>query len=740
MQWRLKFVLLVLVLLALGLPAMARDIPRPEHPLPIAERAEWLNLNGPWEFWETQDDNAEPTTFPDEIIVPFARESKLSGLERTEAVRNVWYRRTFTMPAWKSPRQRLHIMAADFRTRVWVNGTLVATAIGGNTPITADITAALRAGENEIKVHCFDDAEGGLQPLGKQTRKGGSQGIFYTRTTGIWQTVWLEGVGSTYLRDFRVRADANGFFEVVAEPEFVQPDMTLRVSIRDIQGESNFNSNPLTAPLTVQGQFMNVRPWSSRDPHLYDLTLQLVRSGQVLDEVNSYIGFRTVSIQGPRILINGEPVFQRLVLDQGFYPDGVWTAPSDEALRNDIKLAQDVGFNGARLHQKVFEPRFLYHAAKMGYLCWGEYPSYGPDYDNPALNRVWVDEWTRVMQRDRNQTAVIGWCPFNETPREAIPLQGTIYRMTRLADSGRPAIETSGWSHGLSDPSILDAHDYEQDPAVFRRRWQGHNSKPNDLPARYLGRQSNWIPFMVSEYGGIGWNTGEGWGYGNPPKTQEEYFTRLRGLTLALLDNPNHFGFVYTQLTDVEQEKNGVYTYDRKPKFEARLFREIFGARAAYEQAEFPAWQPAMDDWRVLVGSAVDTDHEWDILLTPPAHEWTNGFKGERAKGGFGRKEGFEDLIRTPWTTADIYLSRTFEVTSVPAEARLVLHYDNATKVWINGNLVWESPAGAWNDGYQAFELNAAARAALKTGTNTIVVHCHQDSGGQFIDLALLGR
>jgi len=315
--------------------------------------------------------------------------------------------------------------------------------------------------------------------------------------------------------------------------------MTLRVSIRDIQGESNFNSNPLTAPLTVQGQFMNVRPWSSRDPHLYDLTLQLVRNGQVLDEVNSYIGFRTVSIQGPRILINGEPVFQRLVLDQGFYPDGVWTAPSDgvwtapsdEALRNDIKLAQDVGFNGARLHQKVFEPRFLYHAAKMGYLCWGEYPSYGPDYDNPALNRVWVDEWTRVMQRDRNQTAVIGWCPFNETPREAIPLQGTIYRMTRLADPGRPAIETSGWSHGLSDPSILDAHDYEQDPVVFRRRWQGHNSKPNDLPARYLGRQSNWIPFMVSEYGGIGWNTGEGWGYGNPPKTQEEYFPRPKRST-----------------------------------------------------------------------------------------------------------------------------------------------------------------------------------------------------------------
>lgn len=740
MQWRLKFVLLVSVLLALGLPAMARDIPRPEHPLPIAERAEWLNLNGPWEFWETQDDNAEPATFPDEIIVPFARESKLSGLERTEAVRNVWYRRTFTMPAWKSPRQRLHIMAADFRTRVWVNGTLVATAIGGNTPITADITAALRPGENEIKVHCFDDAEGGLQPLGKQTRKGGSQGIFYTRTTGIWQTVWLEGVGSTYLRDFRVRADANGFFEVVAEPEYVQPDMTLKVSIRDIQGESNFNSNPLTAPLTVQGQLMNVRPWSSRDPHLYDLTLQLVRNGQVLDEVNSYIGFRTVSIQGPRILINGEPVFQRLVLDQGFYPDGVWTAPSDEALKQDIALAQAAGFNGARLHQKVFEPRFLYHAAKMGYLCWGEYPSYGPDYDNPALNRVWVDEWTRVLQRDRNQTAIIGWCPFNETPREAIPLQGTIYRLTRLADPTRPVIETSGWSHGLHDPSILDAHDYEQDPAIFARRWQTHNSVPNDLPARYLGRQSNWIPFMVSEYGGIGWNTGEGWGYGNPPKTEEEFFTRLQGLTAPLLANPNHFGFVYTQLTDVEQEKNGVYTYDRQPKFDVARFRAIFAAPAVYETTHLLAWEPRTERWGVLVGAAVDRQKPWQMSLVEPNGAWTEGFEGTPARGGFGSKDGFQNLINTTWTSPDIYLSQQFDVLHLPSELKLVIHYDNATKVWINGKLVWESPAGAWNDGYQAFELNAAARAALKTGTNTIVVHCHQDSGGQFIDLALLGR
>ncbi|MBX3096829.1 MAG: hypothetical protein KF812_08205 [Fimbriimonadaceae bacterium] len=721
------------------------NVPRPEHPRPDQQRAEWLNLNGQWEFFESDVDAADPRQagFPDEIIVPFCRESRLSGLGRTGFINNVWYRRTFDATEFRAPRQRLHIMAADYRTRVWLNGTLLGTHIGGNTPISYEVTGLLKPTGNEVVVHCYDNPRSGLQPLGKQSRAEQSQGIFYTRTTGIWQTVWLEGVGNAYIGDAYYVAKADGQFDLVANVEHLRPGLTLECQI-ETDDPVRFSAPATATQARIRGRVSDITPWSVETPQLYRAVVRLIEDGVEVDRYSTYIGFRTVEIRGTQILLNGRPVFQRLVLDQGFYPEGIWTAPSDEDLRNDIVLAQQAGFNGARLHQKVFEPRFLYHAATLGYLCWGEFPNYGPDHEKTEIERPWINEWIECVKRDRSQPAIIGWCPFNETDPRAIPLQGTIVRATRLMDDTRPCIETSGWSHGMADPAILDAHDYDQNPVTFRNRWLRHNGSDSALPARYQQTDARIRPFMVSEYGGIGWATGTGWGYGNPPQSEDEFFSRLKGLTQALLDNPNHFGFVYTQLTDVEQERNGVYTYDRQPKFAMEKFAEIFGAPAAYETAESATPAPERD-YVVFLGAHPDGERSarWRMSLNAPEGWMKAGFNDTdwaQARGGFGRKDGWDEHTVTPWTGPDIYLRTT---AAMPADyavgtAQLVIHYDNATEVYLNGELLWQSDRGAWNDRYEAIDVTARFRELVRVGPNTVAVHCHQDTGGQFLDLAIL--
>lgn len=554
--------------------------PRPEHPQPQMVRAEWLNLNGTWEFAETDDAKdtswtAADKAFPDKIVVPFCRESKLSGLARKGFVKNVWYRRTFQKPAdWKSDRVRLHIGACDWRTTVWVNGQKVGTHTGGSTAFCFDITDRLKSGDNTVVVHAFDDTRSHIQALGKQSDRLESHGCCYTRTTGIWQTVWLEGVGSAYVSDVRVEPDLKNS-RVVLQAEVAGPcdGLTLRATaladgkaVGTADVPADWRNNRLVLNLSEK------RPWAIETPFLYDLKLELLKDGRPVDAVNSYFGLREVTIRGAAILINGKPVFQRTVLDQGFYPEGIWTAPTDEALRGDIKLSQAAGFNGARLHQKVFEPRFLYWADKLGYIVWGEFPCWGLNYRNAECNLPVIDEWTEILRRDRNHPAIIGWCPFNETPPEAGPLQKIVFDVTQAVDPSRPVIESSGYFHGVPKPDALDAHDYDQNPASFKSRWDAAFKKGAS------------VPFFVSEYGGIGWNIKGGWGYGNTPKTLDEFYARFQGLTDTQLDNPYLFGYCYTQLTDIEQEQNGIYTYERKPKFDIERLRKIQTREAAYEK------------------------------------------------------------------------------------------------------------------------------------------------------------
>jgi hypothetical protein len=306
-----------------------------------------------------------------------------------------------------------------------------------------------------------------------------------------------------------------------------------------------------------------------------------------LDTVSSYFGLREVQLANGAICLNGKPLFQRLVLDQGFYPDGIYTAPSDEALRRDVGLSLAVGFSGARLHEKVFEPRFLYWADKLGYLCWGEFPNWGLDHGHPGALARMMPEWLEALERDFSHPAIVGWCPFNETPAEQDEtLIRAIYRATKAADKTRPVIDTSGYHHVETD--IYDSHNYEQDPekfaAAFRPLAAGGEAWRND-PDHHCAHAGE--PYFVSEYGGTWWNPGQSgeqaWGYGDRPRSEQELVARFRALTETLLFHPRMCAFCYTQLYDIEQEVNGLYTYDRRAKLDPAVFEAINRQRAALE-------------------------------------------------------------------------------------------------------------------------------------------------------------
>lgn len=580
------------------------NIPRNEHPRPDFERPAWQNLNGSWQFavdstkcgvekgWHTATD------FPQEIVVPFCPESRLSGIGNTDFMGAVWYRRKFALDeALKGGRMLLHFGAVDYEARVWVNGREVAHHRGGYVPFSADITDVLGDSENEVVVYAIDDERGYTQPLGKQSDRLKSYGCSYIRTTGIWQTVWLEAVPNTYISGLTVWPNAaNGCAGIEIDVAHPIPGLGLKAeALKDgklIAGASVAN---LAAKNALTLQIPEPVLWEPGRPFLYDLRLRIMRNGEVVDEASSYFGLRDVRIDGDRILINGKRVFQRLVLDQGFWPDGIYTAPSDDDLRADIERGMAMGFNGARLHQKVFEPRTLYWADKLGYLIWGEFPDWGCEISKHSEARQnFYREWVETVLRDRSHPSIVAWTPFNETGphcgRYDAQLFREVYDATKNLDSTRPVVDTSGYTHVKTD--IWDIHDYEQDPAKFAADYDPFGADPTsdnlkgwhpEPRPEYRGQ-----PVVVSEYGGTWWNPAEvdskAWGYGDRPKSEEEFIERFTALTDVLLRNPHIAGLCYTQLTDVEQEVNGLYTFDRKPKFAPELLRKAMEKKAAIEE------------------------------------------------------------------------------------------------------------------------------------------------------------
>ena len=570
------------------------NIPRPEYPRPQLVREPWVNLNGKWEF---EIDNAmvgfakkyyEREHLEGEITVPFCPESVLSGIGNVDYMNAVWYKRDLDIPAeWKGKSILVHFGAVDYFARVWVNGKFVGEHRGGYTPFSVDITDALKEDGNSIVLLAEDDTKGGHQPVGKQSQWYYSAGCSYTRTTGIWQTVFMEAVDRYYVKNYKVVTD----IETVSAELTVQLN-NYAVGCR-VTAEAFYNGVPMGIGSTVVNAMncvinlplMEKHLWEVGDGKLYDLKLTVEKDGVIYDTVTSYFGLRSVALTSRKFLINGKSVFGRWVLDQGFYPDGIYTAPTDEALKKDIELSMQLGFNGARLHQKIFEPRFLYWADKLGYLVWGEHGNWGIKTWDIGEIRNWLPEWMESVERDFNHPSLIGWCPFNETwdnegRRQSDDLIKLTYQVTKAMDPTRPVIDTSGNFHVGPYTDIFDIHDYDQNVETYTE----HNGK--GVHETFRDRQK-WYgqPFFISEYGGIGWSLGSGaWGYGNAPKTEEEFIARYKGLTEAMLNNPDCCAFCYTQLYDVEQEQNGLMSYGREFKFDPKIFYDINTQKAAIEE------------------------------------------------------------------------------------------------------------------------------------------------------------
>lgn len=593
-------------------------IPRPEYPRPQFVREHWLCLNGDWQFEiDAADSGLErgllDRPLADQITVPFCPESELSGIGNQDYLNAVWYRREVRVPDdWVCDLVLLHFQAVDYDATVWIDGSEAGRHRGGFTPFSIELEA--RAGQVLDLVVRARDTHTAPQPRGKQAMAFRGQLAIYCRTTGIWQSVWMEPVPGTRLERPRITPDVGGGRFLLEQP-IVRGRRGMTLSARLTSDGAPVSETLVTTghdfspTLLLEIPSARQRLWSPQDPHLYDIELTLADGGETLDRVASYAGLRSVAIDDRAITLNGEPVFQRLVLDQGYYPDGVMTAPSDAALVEDIQLSQAAGFNGARLHQKVFEERFLYHADRLGYLVWGEFADWGcrgfgpgsGEHQKPGPD--YITQWLEVLHRDYSHPSIVGWCPLNETWQalgDRITVLDDVTRgmflATKAMDASRPVLDASGYSHRVPEVDVYDSHDYTQDVEEFRshhaetgsgapfiNRRIRPNAPPLEFSIAYRGQ-----PCFVSEFGGIWWNPDlaegeDSWGYGDRPKSVEEFYERFEGLCRVLLEDPGMFGYCYTQLTDIFQEQNGIYRFDRKPKFEARRLHAVQTARAAIE-------------------------------------------------------------------------------------------------------------------------------------------------------------
>lgn len=596
----MRFITIALAMLFALVSRAQTNIPRPEYPRPQFERAEWLNLNGEWTY-EIDISNTgidrkfhETTGFNKKILVPFCPESKLSGVGYKDFIPAIWYQRTVDIPAgWRGKKILMNFGAVDYYATLYVNGKIAGRHWGGSSSFSIDITDFVEPGKTaNVILWVKDDLRGGAQTGGKQSHRYFSSGCYYTRVTGIWQTVWLEAVAPVGLKSVYVKPDFdNGTF--VVEPSFYALERGLRLNVKVLDGGKVVASSSQIAatPMTMLLPIKKAKPWSPESPFLYDLQFEVVNAaGQVVDKVTSYAGMRKIHIEGNRVYLNNEPLYLRMVLDQGFYPDGVWTAPSDAELKADIERSMAVGFNSARLHQKVFEERFHYWADKLGYLTWGEAASWGLDINGIPAARNFLTEWQEVVERDRNHPSIIMWTPFNETwgrSNDGVNhdrLLADVYDLTHRLDY-RPVHDVSGGYH-QSKTDIWSFHDYEGNAAELKKQLtlKGDGTVPTmnlTKEAPYKGQ-----PYFLDEMGGIGWviekyadNT---WGYGEGPKDLDALYRRLQSTVDTLLTFDYINGYTYTQLTDVEQEQNGLYTYDRKLKFDAARLKAIFGKEPAW--------------------------------------------------------------------------------------------------------------------------------------------------------------
>ncbi len=582
------------VSLLLGFATLVAQVPRPEFPQPQWERSDWLSLNGQWQFrFDAEDEGLragwfrEAQNWQQTITVPYAWESKLSGIGVTEFRERAWYQKRFDIPApWLQKRVLLRFGAVDYRAQVWVNGSLAGSHEGGQVPFALDVTRLLQPGANVVTVRVEDPPQDRAIPRGKQYWEPQSRGIFYTRTSGIWQPVWLESVGQSYLSS--ARFDFNHEGRATFDLRLGEPSGALEaeaVVLWEGKPVARSRATAVGDKAVVSLAVENPRVWSLGSPNLYDVEFTLFRDGQPIDKVKSYVGFRTVEIRNGEFLLNNRRVYLKFVLDQGYWPESTVTPPSDQAMIQDIELTKQMGFNGARKHQKVEDPRFLYWADKMGFLVSGEMANAFPvRYDERSM-RLFTREWMEAVERDINHPSLVMWVPLNESwgvPDVSDARQRdyirSLYYVTKSLDPTRPVIGNDGWEQ-VETTDLMSLHDYARDGELLTRKYRNLSNTPgtpipsNGRPALAPHSAYNGTPYFLSEFGGIatileGQQTAENaWGYAGVEKNQESALARLRSLYEALQELPQFIGICYTQITDVEQEINGLYTADRKPKF-----------------------------------------------------------------------------------------------------------------------------------------------------------------------------
>ncbi len=707
-----------------------------EYPRPQLVRKDWQNLNGLWDYAITAKGAAKPETWNGQILVPFCAESALSGVgKHPTAEQNLWYRRDVTVPAgWKGQRVLLHFGAVDFEATVFVGGKELLTHRGGNNPFSVDVTDALKDGAGELVVRVWDPTDAGSQPRGKQVTKPNS--IWYTAVTGIWQTVWLEPVPEAHITrvvftpdidkgEVECVIDAAGTADGVAVYEGEKVDGVVRLLGNGKPGQP------------FRFKLRDPKLWTPDAPHLHDVRVAVTspkaaESGRPAEEVRSYFAYRKTSI-GPddkgvvRMLLNNKPVFQFGPLDQGWWPDGLLTPPSDAALRYDVEVLKKLGFNMLRKHIKVEPARFYRHCDELGMLVWQDMPSgfiektqgVAPNAPkdatfSPADDAQFRAELKAMIDHLCGFGCIVAWVPFNEGWGQHDT--NDILKWVKQYDPSRPVNGPSGWAdRGYGD--MKDMHNYPG-PGMF--------------PAM-KDRAT-----VLGEYGGLGlpvkghlWQDKDNWGYESFPDVPalSAAYQRLtrklhpligRGLSAA----------VYTQTTDVEGEVNGLLTYDRE------VIKMDVAAVAGWHK-ELSGPPPVVRD---IVPTSEAAAQTWYYSFTKPADDWSApwaeaaGWKS--GPGGFGTKGTPGAVVGTEWAGADIWARRAFELTAAPTgEVVLRMHHDDGAEVYLNGVLA--ASVRRWTGGYDEFPISAAARKTLKPGRNVVAVHCHQDQGGQYIDVGL---
>lgn len=611
-----------------------------DYPRPQLVRRSWTNLNGSWSFRFDDEDCGESrewyVTFPEdhrEIQVPFTYETKLGGIGETEHHAQVWYERTVEVAQTELEGRRvlLHFEGSDFVTKLWVNGVYVGLHRGGYARFTFDITRYLHAGQNRLTVKA-EDSMSIEQPRGKQRWMKDSFGCWYVQTTGIWKTVWMESVAEVYLAGLKLTPDVenhqirieysvescigdtpsdvaagvggqrpagakSGDSQRPAGAESEAGRWSIEAEIEYDGVQINRSSKALTGG-TVEDVVSVFRPdvtpwgvyrWTPAHPELYDLTIRILRDGEVVDEVFSYFGMREIRIEAGNILLNGEPLYQRLILDQGYWEDSHLTPPSEEALVDDIDKLLAMGYNGVRKHMKIEDERFLYWCDVKGLLVWSEMAATYAFNDNAV--QEFTTEWMEIVRQNYSHPCIITWTPFNESwgvPQIKInqkqqDFTQAIYYLTKSMDSMRPVIVNDGWEHTISD--IITLHDYEEDGEVFFERYAEHLEKLMSSEIYHSQFKSSMAegfayagqPIIISEYGGIAFSGGkEGdWGYGNTVSTQEEFLARFDRITTAIKRIPYITGYCYTQVSDVQQEINGLLDAGHEYKLPPEKIRAI---------------------------------------------------------------------------------------------------------------------------------------------------------------------